>query len=118
MQTAAAAPPARTEEQRREALRRANDIRSTRARFKEQMKATGRGEDGKTEARNAAVDLATEVPRWVGTMSAYDLLMAIPKVGRVKANRILNQCRISVSKTLGGMSDRQRVELVAQIRKL
>jgi hypothetical protein len=35
----------------------------------------------------------------------------------VKTNRILNQCRISPSKTIGGLSQRQRNELVNQLRK-
>ena len=38
--------------------------------------------------------------------------MAVPKFGRVKAARLLNQCRISQSKTVGGLSDRQRGELI------
>ena len=40
------------------------------------------------------------------------MLMAVPKFGRVKAARFLNQCRISQSKTVGGLSERQRAELV------
>jgi hypothetical protein len=31
---------------------------------------------------------------------------------RVKAARFLNTCRISQSKTVGGLSDRQRTELI------
>jgi hypothetical protein len=42
----------------------------------------------------------------------FDILMAVPKFGRVKAARFLNQCRISQSKTVGGLSERQRAELV------
>ena len=42
----------------------------------------------------------------------FDMLMAVPKFGRVKAARMLNQCRISQSKTVGGLSDRQRAELI------
>jgi hypothetical protein len=38
--------------------------------------------------------------------------MALPKFGRVKAGRFLNQARISQSKTVGGLSDRQRTELI------
>jgi hypothetical protein len=38
--------------------------------------------------------------------------MAVPKFGQVKAKRYLNQCRISESKTVGGLSDRQRTELI------
>ena len=40
------------------------------------------------------------------------MLMAVPKFGRVKAARLLNTCRISQSKTVGGLSDRQRQELI------
>jgi hypothetical protein len=40
------------------------------------------------------------------------MLMAVPKFGRVKSLRMLNQCRISQSKTVGGLSDRQRQELI------
>jgi hypothetical protein len=40
----------------------------------------------------------------------------VPKLGRVKATRFLNQCRISQSKTVAGLSERQRQELVALFR--
>ena len=45
----------------------------------------------------------------------FDMILAVPKYGRVKANKILNQCRISPSKTIGGLSERQRAELVVQL---
>jgi hypothetical protein len=35
----------------------------------------------------------------------------------VKANKILQQCRISPSKTIGGLSERQRTELVSLLRR-
>lgn len=112
------AAPQRSLAQRMEALKRANDIRSRRARFKHQMKVTGRGEKGEDEARKRAADVATAVPGWAETMKVLDLLMSIPKVGRVKANRLMNQCQISHSKTVGGMSERQRRELTGEIGKL
>ena len=40
------------------------------------------------------------------------MLMSVPKFGRVKATRLLNLCRISQSKTVGGLSERQRAELI------
>ena len=46
------------------------------------------------------------------TAKVFDMLLAVPKYGRVKANRVLNQCRISPAKTIGGLSERQRGELV------
>jgi len=33
------------------------------------------------------------------------------------ANKILQQCRISPSKTVGGLSERQRTELVELLRR-
>jgi hypothetical protein len=51
-------------------------------------------------------------PEYLQTAKVFDLLLAVPKYGRVKVNKILSQCRISPSKTLGGLSERQRGELV------
>jgi len=45
-----------------------------------------------------------------------DLLMATPKCGRVKSARIMEQCRVSPSKTIGGLSERQRAELLGYFR--
>ena len=60
--------------------------------------------------------LLLDPPEYVLTAKVFDMLLAVPKYGRVKTNRILNQCRISPSKTIGGLSERQRTELVAQLR--
>jgi hypothetical protein len=47
----------------------------------------------------------------------FDLLLAMPTMGRVKVNRVLNVCRISPSKTVGGLTERQRVELASMLRR-
>jgi hypothetical protein len=47
------------------------------------------------------------------TMKVFDVLLAMPKTGRVKANKILRRCNVSPSKTLAGLSERQRLELLA-----
>jgi S13-like H2TH domain len=101
------AAPERSLDQRMDALRRANDIRSKRAQLKRDLKAT------KVKIQTLLMD----PPEYVLTAKVIDMLMAVPKYGRVKTNRILNQCRISPSKTIGGLSERQRAELVAQLRK-
>lgn len=113
MQTPEAAAPERSLAQRMEALKHANDIRSRRARFKAQAKRSRNG-GGKKQA----LQLLTEVPGWAGSMKVLDLLLAVPKIGRVKANRILAKTRISPSKTLGGLTERQQVEVRAEIRTL
>ena len=103
----AAAVPERTHAQRMRALRRANEIRSRRARLKRDLKA------GKVKVEV----LLRDPPDYVLSAKAFDMILAVPKYGRVKANRILTQCRISPSKTIGGLSARQRGELVAQLRR-
>jgi len=94
--------PVRSLDQRMEALKRANDIRVKRAQLKKDLKSG---------AVSIEVILA-EPPEYVSTAKVFDMLMAVPKFGRVKAQRMLNQCRISQSKTVGGLSDRQRQELI------
>jgi hypothetical protein len=42
-----------------------------------------------------------------------DLLLALPKYGPVKVNKVLGQCRIAPTKTIGGLTPRQRDELAA-----
>jgi hypothetical protein len=42
-------------------------------------------------------------------------VLALPKVGRVKATKILQSCRVSPNKTFGGLSERQRAELAARL---
>ncbi|MGP0047321.1 MAG: integration host factor, partial [Solirubrobacteraceae bacterium] len=56
-------------------------------------------------------ELLLDPPAFVQTANVFDMLLALPKVGRVKATKIMNSCRVSPNKTLGGLSDRQRAEL-------
>jgi len=99
--------PERSLVQRMEALQHANEIRSSRAALKRNLKA----------GRASIHDLLRNPPAYVETAKVFDMLLAVPKYGRVKANKILNNCRISPSKTIGGLSPRQRDELVSQLRR-
>ena len=103
----ASSVPERTNDQRMKALRKANDIRSQRAQLKRDLKG------GKKKIETLLLD----PPDYVLSAKTFDMLLAVPKLGRVKANRILTQCRISPSKTIGGLSERQRGELVSQLRR-
>jgi hypothetical protein len=98
--------PERSLDQRMDALKRANDIRTARAKLKKDLKA----------GRVSILDLLASPPEYILTAKVFDLLLAVPKYGRVKANRVLNQCRISPAKTVGGLSDRQRKEMVSLLR--
>ncbi|HMS61720.1 MAG TPA: integration host factor, actinobacterial type [Solirubrobacteraceae bacterium] len=102
-----AAAPERSHLQRMEALNRANEIRTQRAQLKRDLKA----------GRTTIDRLLVSPPEYLETAKVFDMLLATPKFGRVKANKILQQCRISPSKTVGGLSERQRTELVELLRR-
>lgn len=95
-------PPERSHAQRLSALEEANRIRSKRARLKE---ALGNGLSPLEVIDDPDCD----------TMKTVDLLMALPSVGRVKSNRMMRRAGVSPSKTLGGMSDRQRRDLLGML---
>ena len=101
------AAPERSLAQRMDALQRANEIRSKRAQLKRDLKGS----------RTSIHTLLLDPPEWVETAKVFDMLLAVPKYGRVKVNKILAQCRISPSKTIGGLSQRQRTELVQLLRR-
>ena len=107
VKTTSLAAPERSLDQRMEALKRANDIRTSRAKLKKDLKA----------GRASIHKILLDPPEYLLTAKVFDMLLAVPKYGRVKANRILNQCRISPSKTIGGLSQRQRTELIGLLRR-
>lgn len=97
--------PERSTQQRMDALIKANTIRSQRSQFKRDLKAM----------RVVAHDYILNPPDWLHSMKILDLLMALPKYGHIKANGVLRACRMSASKTVGGLSDRQRAELISHL---
>jgi hypothetical protein len=66
-------------EQRMAALEKADRVRLARAQLKRDLKAR----------RVSICDVLADPPEWVGTMPVLQLLLAVPKVGRVKATAML-----------------------------
>lgn len=88
--------------QRLQALDRANEVRVRRAQLKKDLKA----------GRVAIEIVLLEPPAFMLTATVFDVLIAAPKYGSVKVTRLLDRARISPSKQLGAMTERQRAELV------
>jgi hypothetical protein len=99
--------PERSLDQRMDALAKANLIRTERARLKRDLKA----------GRLSIHTLLLNPPDYIETAKVCDMMLAVPKYGRVKVNKILALCRIAPSKTIGGLSERQRSELVSLLRR-
>jgi hypothetical protein len=96
-----------TDLQRKEALVRANDVRSARSSLKEQLK-------------QSQVDLApliAECPSFLASARISVLLQALPGYGPTKVGKLLSASRISPSKTVAGLTPRQRKELVEALKK-
>src|SRR2546430_17406832 len=94
--------PERSLNQRMDALARANQIRIKRAQLKRDLKA----------GRRTIHSLLLDPPDFVETAKVFDMLLAVPKYGRVKVNKILAHCPIAPSKTIGGLSQPQPSELI------
>jgi hypothetical protein len=98
------AQPASTRlpDQRTRALARANEVRSARATLKRELR----------EGRIGIAQILASPPEYIATAEILDLLVAVPKLGPVKAARLLSSAYVSKSKTVAGLSARQRTELI------
>ena len=89
--------------QRSEALRRANEVRAKRTELKRDIKA----------GRVSVYALLSDPPECIETMKVSDLLLVAPKYGPVRVTTILRREGVSASKTIGGLTPRQRAALAA-----
>jgi hypothetical protein len=97
----------RSLQQRLDALERANVVRTRRATLKKDLKA----------GRASILPLILDPPDYLHTAKLIDVLLAVPKTGRVKASKVLQRCRISPHKTIGGLSERQRGEIITLLQR-
>ena len=97
--------PERTPDQRMDALSKANQVRALRAQLKHDLNS----------GRMSLAALMVDPPPYLATAKVFDLLLALPGHGQVKATKILNSCRVSPSKTFAGLSQRQRQELAVRL---
>ncbi len=92
----------RSPESRMNALRQANQVRVLRAKLKQDL-------------RQGTVRLEQVLAAGAGYLASaevFDLLVAVPKIGPVKAAHLLNLAYISPSKTVVALSERQRARLI------
>ena len=94
--------PGRSPEQRLRALTKANEVRVARAQPKREVAA------GRIELARVVAD----PPTCAQTAKVRGLLLVVPRTGPARADPLLARCRIAHAKTIGGLSDRQRAELV------
>lgn len=99
--------PERTLIQKMEALAKGNRVRTKRKDLKQDLKA----------GKKTIHILLLDPPEYVDTMKLFDAMLAVPKYGCVSVDKVLKSCRISPSKTIGGLSERQRAEIISMLRR-
>lgn len=92
----------RSLDRRLSALKQANEVRIARAKLKQDLR----------EGKVRLAEILTAEPEYVSTAQVRDLILAVPKIGPAKAARMLSTVRVSQSKSVGSLSDRQRAHLV------
>jgi hypothetical protein len=94
--------PGRSPEQRLRALETANQVRRARAQLRRELAA------GSLELAR----VIAEPPPCTQTARVRELLLVVPGIGPARASRALTHCRIAGTKTVSGLSGRQRTELI------
>tara|TARA_B100000586_G_scaffold4540_1_gene3093 strand:- start:575 stop:889 length:315 start_codon:yes stop_codon:yes gene_type:complete len=98
--------PQLTDEQRRAALVKAAEARRVRAEIKELLKMG-------TLSLSELLD-RSDNDRILAKMKVLSVLEALPKLGKVKARRTMDEVGISDSRRLRGLGSQQRAELLAR----
>ena len=98
--------PSLSPEQRAAALEKAAEIRKARAELKDQLKS------GKTTL--ASVLDRAENDDVVGKLKVSAVLQAMPGIGKIRANQIMERLKIAESRRLRGLGDQQRKALLGE----
>ena len=98
--------PSLSPEQRAAALEKAAEIRKARAELKDQLKS------GKTNL--ASVLDRAENDDVVGKLKVSAVLQAMPGIGKIRANQIMERLKIADSRRLRGLGEQQRKALLGE----
>lgn len=93
--------------QRKEALEKANEIRSARAKMKVQFKS----------GRLLPLEPLDDLPEWLETATAEEYLRWVPGIGKVKARRLRLSMKLSSGRTLGRLTEKQMEEFREIVRR-
>jgi|TARA_B100000902_G_scaffold34208_1_gene41188 hypothetical protein len=100
------APPKLTDAQRRAALEKAAEARRVRAELKALIKMGSRSIQDVLEL--------SDTNEIISRTKVLAILESMPKIGKVKARRIMQEIGIAESRRLRGLGDQQRAALLAE----
>ena len=98
--------PSLSPEQRAAALEKAAEVRRARAELKDQLKS------GKADL--ATILRRAEADDVVGKLKVRDVLQAMPGIGKIRAQQIMERLKIADSRRLRGLGEQQRKALLGE----
>ena len=90
-------------EEKRNALKKAQEVRSKRAKIRQSLK------NGKTSIREVLANVKDNV---VAKMRVVYLLESLPRIGKVKTKKIMTDIGIDETRRIQGLGTRQRQALM------
>ena len=93
-------------EEKKKALKKAQEVRSKRAQIRENLKC------GKTSISEVLNDINNDV---VARMRVVYLLESLPRIGKVKTKKIMNDIGIDETRRIQGLGNRQKQALIEKL---
>ncbi|MGE5606669.1 MAG: integration host factor, actinobacterial type [Bacteroidota bacterium] len=93
-------------EEKRKALKKAQEVRSKRAKIRQNLKR------GKTTIREVLNNINDDV---VAKMRVVYLLESLPRIGKVKTKKIMNDIGIDETRRIQGLGNRQKQALIERL---
>lgn len=93
-------------DEKKKALRKAQEIRSKRAKIRQNLK------NGKTTIREVLANINDDV---VAKMRVAYLLESLPRIGKVRTRKIMNDIGINETRRVQGLGNRQKQALLERL---
>ena len=93
-------------EEKKQALKKAQQVRSQRAKIRQELKA------GKTTIRKVLENIDNDV---VAKMRVAYLLESLPRIGKVRTRKIMNDIGIDETRRIQGLGNRQKQALIERL---
>jgi hypothetical protein len=93
-------------DEKRKALKKAQEVRSKRAKIRQNLK------NGKTTIREVLENISDDV---IAKMRVVYLLESLPRIGKVKTKKIMNDIGIDETRRIQGLGNRQKQALIERL---
>jgi hypothetical protein len=93
-------------DEKKQALKKAQEVRSQRAKIRQNLK------NGKTTIREVLADINNDV---IARMRVVYLLESLPRIGKIKTRKIMSDIGIDETRRIQGLGNRQKQALIERL---